>query len=287
MDPDSTRSRSLGDLQEELQRKVGRNLLRFQQIERLMKHLVINARLTTSASGIPPAQAERKAKIQTRSMGQVLKQFFEDVVGEPKEDDSATTPVATAQVTTTFRVYVGADAEQIRQYQDQFGQMLEQRNQLVHHFLSEWPLSSEAAIRAAIEHLDLQRKQVIPLHDHLQSMVDQLRDTHKELAAFLNSEEGHRQFELGFLQQSRLVSLLFEAAQTLARPDGWTLLSTAGQLLRREAPEDFAAMKPRYGHSTLKRLVAASELFDLWDEATQGGLRSLYRIKAASQLSEV
>jgi hypothetical protein len=44
--------------------------------------------------------------------------------------------------------------------------------------------------------------------------------------------------ELAFLQGSRLVAMLGEIAMRTARSDGWALLSTAGQLIKREAPAE-------------------------------------------------
>jgi hypothetical protein len=118
------------------------------------------------------------------------------------------------------------------------------------------------------------------LWDHLQSVIKALHDGIKEHAAFLASDEGKRQLELAWLQQSRLVLLLGDIAQQVGGANGWTPLGTAGQLIRKHAPEEVAALQERYGYRTLKGLLLAADLFEVRDEPTaKGGSRAVYRIK--------
>lgn len=45
-------------------------------------------------------------------------------------------------------------------------------------------------------------------------------------------------------------------------------------------PDAVTRMEERYGHSTLKQLLIASELFDVLDEPlSNGGFRTIYRVK--------
>lgn len=267
------------ELQEELQRKIGRNLLRFQQVERLMKFLVINAQVTITSAGHSPEYLEQVSFFRRRTMGQLLPEFLGRVLADAGTQEPEVSPINAAQVRITYRLELGGDEARIHEYQDQFTRMIEQRNKLVHHFLSEWPLDSAEAIRNAIEYLDRQREELIPLHDHLQSMVDGFVACIKNVGEFLDSEEGQRQFQLSLLQQSRIVALIFEAAPLLARTDGWTFLAAAGRSLARMVPEELALIKQRYGYQTLKQLLIASEFFDIFDEPINGGFRTLYRIK--------
>jgi hypothetical protein len=90
---------------------------------------------------------------------------------------------------------------------------------------------------------------------------------------------------LPLLRQSRLVELLAVIAKQAARPDGWTLLSIAGNLVRHQAQEEMAALNETWGHKTLKGLILATELFDICEEHTEkGGVRVLYRPKANWEL---
>ena len=132
----------------------------------------------------------------------------------------------------------------------------------------------------ARQYLEQQRDRFLPAFRYLSSAIDAMQDLQKRYTEFLASEDGKKQLDLLWLRQSRLVLLLGEIAAQVARPDGWTLLSIAGQRLRQHAPEDMVALQEKYGHKTLKGLVLATELFDINEEPTErGGIRVLYRIK--------
>jgi len=90
---------------------------------------------------------------------------------------------------------------------------------------------------------------------------------------------------LAFLQGSRLVAMLGEIAMRTARSDGWALLSTAGHLIKREAPAELEDLRKRFGQPNLKGVLLASELFDVADEPTpSGGNRQIYRINERYEL---
>jgi hypothetical protein len=76
-----------------------------------------------------------------------------------------------------------------------------------------------------------------------------------------------------------------ELASRSNRSDGWTVLETAGQIVWREEPDELKDMAERYGHRTLKKLLHATELFDIDEEPTaRGGTRTIYRINSRFKL---
>ncbi len=74
--------------------------------------------------------------------------------------------------------------------------------------------------------------------------------------------------------------MLGEVALRAARPDGWSVLATAGSHIKREAPLKLENLQERFGVPTLKTLLIATEgVFDVEEEATPGGgTRTIYRI---------
>lgn len=101
-----------------------------------------------------------------------------------------------------------------------------------------------------------------------------------EAAAFWASPAGQAQIDLMMLQSSRIVALMAGISEEYRRPDGWCVLGTAASVLAERAPEELAEMKAKHGHSKLKRLLIASELFELGEEPTaNGGARPLFRLR--------
>jgi len=104
------------------------------------------------------------------------------------------------------------------------------------------------------QYLDQQRERLIPEHDYLKSLIEGFEEAKKAHIEFLASEEGIRQFELSFLQQSPLVTLLLDVSSQLSRSDGWTPLSVAGQQMRQNLPGQMEQLKNHMGYKSLKNL---------------------------------
>jgi len=120
----------------------------------------------------------------------------------------------------------------------------------------------------------------------LKSNVKFLIDGRKQLYDFFKSEVGKKHFQLSFLRQSRLTVLLGDIAAQTRRHDGWALMSIAGELVKKYAPEEIALLKERYGYKSLKALILATEMFDVYEEVIEnGGIRVLYRLKSGWELS--
>jgi hypothetical protein len=63
------------------------------------------------------------------------------------------------------------------------------------------------------------------------------------------------------------------------------VLSTAANIIRSLEPGELVDLHKRFGHRTLKKLMQATELFDIEDEPTAGGgARTIYRINPRFQL---
>ena len=79
--------------------------------------------------------------------------------------------------------------------------------------------------------------------------------------------------------------MLGEIATRTPRADGWVLLATAANVITREAPAELTELRKRFGCSTLKGVLLATELFDVTDEPTPGGgTRTIYRINERYEL---
>jgi hypothetical protein len=127
--------------------------------------------------------------------------------------------------------------------------------------------------------LDAQREAAVALLDRLQGWARTVETARRGHAAFLASDAGQHQVDLVILRSCRLVLMLGQIAMATPRADGWTLLSRAGQLIKRDAPDELEELGQRFGQPNLKGVLTATELFDVADEPTPGGgTRTIYRI---------
>jgi hypothetical protein len=261
---------------DEVLRRVGRNLVIFQQVEHALKFLTTHARFHAPASQFAERFAKHAESIGKKSMGDLAGKLTGTVL---MQDERDATPDAIDEAWFGFRFTIETDAESVARHEAALKELVDRRNELVHHFLPRWQAAVGGDAETALAWLDVQRGAAISMLDRLQGWARTVETARKEHAAFLASDEGARQMDLLFLRSSRLVVMLGQIAMATPRADGWTLLASAGQLIKREAPDELQDLRTRFGHATLKAVLQATELFGVVDEALPGGgTRTIYRI---------
>jgi len=261
---------------DEVLRRVGRNLVIFQQVEHALKFLTTHARFHAPASQFAERFAKHAESIDKKSMGDLAGKLTGTVLVQDERD---ATPDTIDEAWFGFRFTIETDAESVARHEAELKELVDRRNELVHHFLPRWQAAVGGDAEIALAWLDAQREAAVGMLDRLQGWARTVETARKEHAALLASEEGARQLELMFLRSSRLVVMLGQIAMATPRPDGWTLLATAGHLIKREAPDELEGLRARFGHATMKAVLQATELFDVVEEATPGGgTRTIYRI---------
>ncbi|MDO9270555.1 MAG: hypothetical protein Q7T96_15740 [Methylobacter sp.] len=265
-------------MRDEVFRKIGRNLLNFQKIELMLKHLITNGRMSGTMSEFKENQEQQATAVHRQTMGKLVGQFIENTFSEL--DDSPQSTAEPKEPYISFSFTVNADADFYENKRQALKSLVDDRNDLIHHLLPRFNPDSLDSCLEIEQYLDLQRERLIPEYDHLKSLIERLEEAKKIHADFLSSEEGIKQFELLFLQQSPIVALLLNVAIQQPRADGWTFFTVACQQLRLILPEEMGQLKNEWGYGTLKELMLASELFDIIEESTEkGGIRVLYRPK--------
>ncbi|MBL0168450.1 MAG: hypothetical protein IPP85_15605 [Propionivibrio sp.] len=258
--------------------KIGRNVLLFQQIEGILKFLVSNHHADGTMADFMERQQKRDKKVQKQMMGTLVEQYTEGILSDAGEPTNEPEDVTESWVSISFKRT--GDKDYYDSQKADMKLMVDERNNLIHHFLSRWHPESVEHLAAASAYLDQQRDKVLPMLEHFKSFTKSMQESRQAMAAFLASDEGERQLELIWLQNSPLVNLLREVASQKARPDGWTYLSDAGRAAFIHEPDAVKHMKEQYGHSTLKRLLIASELFEVLDEPLRNGnFQTLFRLK--------
>lgn len=265
-------------LKNELFRRVGRNVFNFQKIELMLKFLVANGTISGPAKGLNEKRQALADTLHKMTMGQMAGRFVDDILSD--SSDSKDEPEVISEPWISFKMRFVPTDPLNTELNDGLRSVVEERNELVHHMLSRWNESSLEDTKSILKELDEQRERLIPVFTQLASMVQDLKKGQKAALEFLTSEEGRQAIELSWLQQSPIVELLRECVKQLCRSDGWLPLTNAGQIIRQYEPEEARQLKERYGYSTLKQVVIASQLFDVQDEPTEKGVRTVYRLKA-------
>lgn len=274
----------LEDSVNEVFRKIGRNMMLFQQLECLLKFIIVNANLSGDASELDNIKAQRASRINKQTMGQLVGQYIENA--NPDCEAHSSEPEVIEEAYFSFSCRIECDSTYYETKKEALARMVFERNEMVHHLLPSFDTSSAKSCERLGKKLDDQSENIHQEIKEMKAVAKALDEGRKQLASFLVSKKGKEQFEISFLRQSRLVLLLGDIACQIGRADGWALMNIAGQLVKQHAPEELALLKEKYGQKSLKSLILATEIFDIYEEVTKkGGTRVLYKLKSDYDLS--
>lgn len=269
----------LEKVKNEVQRKIGRNLILFQQVELMIKWLLANNKIEGYANELKSVQDRQAEAVQNKTLGQLICQYtkYNQPLNYPEIIESSEIPKGDYWTLNSGMI---DDPAYFESKEKALKSLASERNELVHHLL---PRLNPESIESWIEterYLDCQREKILPELTELQSMVNSIKEARKQMFESLTSDEGNEAIKLAFHKESNFVFMLCAIANKASRNDGWTSLDTAGRLIRQHAPEEIANLKIKYRHKTLKGLILATELFDISEESTgKGGVRVFYRLK--------
>lgn len=263
---------------DEALRKIGRNVVLFQELESILKFLASAQHPSMPLSEAKATREVRTATVRVKTLGQVAGQVVEELFAASDRESSAPDEITEPWLAFSFRI--AGDSAEIEESNRTLKALIGERNDLVHHVLSRWNPHEAESCRVLSAELDEQRRRIIVEIERYRAFANTLKEGARELQEFIESDDGKRYFDVMFLQNSRLSMLLAQIARSHARPDGWTLLSVAGAQLGKLIPEQFAKLKREHGEGSLHRLVAAIDLFEIGSESTlNGGTRAIYRIR--------
>lgn len=263
--------------QAEVLRRVGRNLLLFQEIETCLKNVLANHQCEGTAETYQANKEKKTKSINKMMLGSLTEKYKTEVLqdaGENVPDEER----PAGWFAYSFRI--SGETGFIEALRDDLRSMTEARNDLVHNFLPRWQPESLQAMSNALAYLDEQRTKVLPMYDHVRKTVENLTRVKRlgeQIDEALCAPEFQQQLEKMYVRVSPLVSLLRDVAAQHHRADGWTYLALAGDLAKRAMPEELENLEEYYGFATLKKLLIGCELFEVFDEPVNGGFRTLYK----------
>jgi hypothetical protein len=269
---------SLEDSVNEVLRKIGRNLMLFQQLEYLLKYIIANGNISGYASQLKDKKIKQDDKIRVKTLGQLVTSYIDTVHSVDAGSPELAEDLDEAHFSFSFKIE--SDSAYYESRKTILTQILTERNELVHHLLPQFDTSSSQSCIELDNKLEEQSGRIRREIEEVRAVAASLEKGRQELAGFLTSDAGTKQIYASHLQQSRLTLLLADFSVKLGTEDGWVSMSAAGQLLKEHAPNEIALLKKNYGCKTLKSVILATDIFDVMDENTlKRGTRALYRLK--------
>lgn len=256
------------ELQQEVQRLMGRCLLRLQQYERLMKAMLAHHVLGGPVDELQARQAVRAESFADKTLGQLVKALFETyVVAEGAEDtvrDDSKVP--TDRVSMAFRFQLEMSAERRSEVKAAIEDLVQLRNDLVHHLIERFEMWTGDGCVAAIEHLRHSCERIDGHFHELRQWAEHIDEVKLAAASFVQSQPFQELILNGIAPdgavdwpRAGIVRALQEAVKANSA-DGWLCLEDALAWMFRHHPEQ---VPERYGCRTWPQVLNESRAFQL------------------------
>ncbi|WP_137110120.1 OST-HTH/LOTUS domain-containing protein [Rhodobacter sp. SY28-1] len=274
----------LNEAQQEVKRLMGRCVLRLQQYEVQLKAILAYQDVSGELRSKSVVRAARLAEVSRQTLGSLVKAFVGSVLvnGEPAaidegEDDEDQGPPRFRMV-----VRLGMSDEDFAQTKAELRELVQLRNELIHHFMEKHDLWTMEGCRTAQEDL-------MAVCDRIGTHVARLRESATDLERVLQeasqtvrSEALQETVVNGILPDGTvfwpgagLVLALRQAAQALD-VDGWAEISAAARWIAEHFPDQ---TPEKYGCVSMRQVVHQSGEFDLCILERNGIRRRHFRLR--------
>ncbi len=268
--------------------KLGRCLVRLQQIEVGMKHLAGLSHMSRPTEEFVSAIELRRARIAGQTLGSVSELVATQVIVPPDWEPahSASDESAPAMLGAGFTI--GVPDETRDQVLSDLKELVERRNFLVHGLIERYDIWSIDGCQAADEYVDTTFAFIGTQLDQLRDWVTRASESSQMAAAIFEQPEVRELFFHGILPDggvwwptATIVGVL-RAAETELAENGWTSLDKAIAFARAHAPDHTPR---RYGCSSWRQVLRESGQFEIRRDRNpiDGTGSTRYRSKPTAQ----
>jgi hypothetical protein len=269
----------LGAQQQEVNRLMGRCVLRLQQYERQLKSILAHGDQRGTLQGL-----EGSVDTSQQTLGMLVRTFVGSVLvgGESATPDDDHEDRAGAPPSFRVRVRLDVGEAGLATTEAELRELVQMRNDLIHHFMERhdlWTLEGCRSARAELaltcdrigEHLVRLREWAASIESVLHEVGKHVRSTtcHDAVVNGINPDGSV------FWPGAGIVSALREAWRALA-VEGWTDVAAAERWIAERYPHQ---TPQKYGCSTLPQVLHNSGEFELRRVETDGRRRRMYRVR--------
>jgi hypothetical protein len=175
------------DLRNEALRKIGRNILNLQRMERYLKLLVVRINLSGYLPELEKVYQKRLKDVERLPMGVLVDKLTDGLYSTADPNADSPDDLKGVWVSSTFRIEGGA--EQKKAAKKALTLVVKERNKLVHKMLGEFDSASVESCRELIDLLDQQHERIIPHFDGILGLLRSLDESRMKLVEALKDGE--------------------------------------------------------------------------------------------------
>ncbi len=174
---------------------IGRNVLRFQQMELMLKDMISKSRISVTLGESPDDRERRSQAIHKKTMGLLAGQLFDEaILGQPPSDEPTFFPEADkavangkAHIGIAFKLHLSEEDHAL--WKERFQKLIDERNELVHASLRHMNLETLDGCNKEIAALEDQRSRISAEFEHIKRLHQSISEgVDIAAAAMLNPE---------------------------------------------------------------------------------------------------
>jgi len=253
--------------QHEVQRLLGRCLLRLQQYELLLKAMTALQKLSGTPETLPHALDTRKVEARDKTLGTLVGRLMGDYIikegGELPEDPPNPPPDS---IHFNFRLQLILPAESYEALKADLRELVTLRNTLVHHFIELHDLWTVEGCLRAQDALTCSYAEIDRHLERLLTFAGEIDEARKAAAELMQSPQVQDMVVNGIGPDGQIhwpmagiVGALREAFRELS-VDGWVNLDAAARWVSEHHPEQ---TPQKYGCSRWRQVIHESGKFEL------------------------
>lgn len=259
---------NIATVQREVQRKLGRCLLRLQEIERLLKNVVPRVSVQGNAKKILDIRDKKIADARVKTMGALVSLLTEELLTTPATIEISENDLESIDQANwlSIKFRISMSDEEFEETRQALVDLVDMRNGLVHHFLERFDLSSISECHKADAYLVECDAKIDSQSDMLRQFAKDLIEGYRSTSTYFDTTEFLNAFVHGVMpngevhwERSTIVEYLRNAEMSCA-VHGWTLLDNAIVHINMNDREQSPS---KYGCKTWQEVLKKSAQFDI------------------------
>ena len=155
--------------------KIGRNLVNFQKLEAMLKHLLVAGQAEGFTSQLEEQVKRTASSVSRMTLGALVQEMATTLF-----DNNTTTQgrlELVPEVWLSMKLTLEGGQEAAESWKKEMLAIVKERNELVHQMLASFDPNSIQSCEALGVALDAQRTRVLPVYEHIQSLLVALQES--------------------------------------------------------------------------------------------------------------
>ena len=253
--------------QHEVQRLLGRCLMRLQQYEQLLKSMIAAQQFSGTPETLPHIIDVRKAEASGKTLGKLIGRLMGDyIMKEGSEPPDDAPDHHSDSIHFAFRIQLNLPDESYESIKADLRELVTLRNALVHHFIEMHDLWTVDGCLHAQDALSHSYAKIDRQFEQLSTFAGDMVETRRMAAEAMQSPQFRDMLVNGIAPNGQIlwpmtviVGALRQALQELSI-DGWVNLDAAARWVSEHQPEQ---TPQKYGCSRWRQVIHESGQFEL------------------------